>query len=225
MFTIDNDKCWLKNDCNHCDCDKVCMRLVKLNYIYDEALMSLSQRAHRSLVPDKDGTDLEEFKQLSELTKNIVDFVEGGKSLYLHSTNCGNGKTSWALKFINSYFNAIWAKTELTCRGLFINVPTLLMELKSNISQKSNYVAHIKENINDADLVIWDDIATKQASQFDAENLLSMIEMRINNGKANIFTSNLNDKDLHNCLGDRLSSRIVGSTYNIELNGKDKRGI
>ena len=52
-----------------------------------------------------------------------------------------------------------------------------------------------------------------------------MIDGRINAGKANIFSSNLNDTELHDALGDRLSSRICNLGYNIELVGGDKRGV
>ena len=52
-----------------------------------------------------------------------------------------------------------------------------------------------------------------------------MIDSRISAGKSNIFTSNLNDEELHKSLGDRLASRICNLGYNIELYGSDKRGI
>ena len=43
--------------------------------------------------------------------------------------------------------------------------------------------------------------------------------------KSNFFTSNLTDEELHQALGDRLSSRILGTSYNFEFKGYDKRGI
>ena len=102
---------------------------------------------------------------------------------------------------LQTYFNKIWLRTDLRCRALFINVPLFLIKLKENISNKSEYITHIKENIYDCDLVIWDDIGTKSSTVYEGENLLSIIEYRIGNGKANIFTSNLNDKELHEALG------------------------
>ena len=126
---------------------------------------------------------------------------------------------------MQSYFNSIWKTCTLGCHGMFISVPRLLRELKDNITQRSDYVSAVKENMLSADLVIWDDIATRQASAFDAEQLLSLIDSRINAGKSNIFTSNLTDDELQSFVGDRLASRVVGATYNIELRGADKRGI
>lgn len=127
---------------------------------------------------------------------------------------------------VEAYFNKIWLKSDLKCRVLFISVPRFLLELKSNISEKSEYIEHINENILDCDLVIWDDIATKLGTEFELSHLLSIIDTRINNGKSNMYTSNLSGVELNKALGDRLYSRIQNySDYVIELQGKDKRGI
>ena len=68
-------------------------------------------------------------------------------------------------------------------------------------------------------------LGTKNSTVYEGEHLLSIIESRISGGKANIFTSNLNDQELHNSLGDRLASRICNSGLNIEFHGGDKRGL
>lgn len=221
----DNKDCWLKDECNQKDCDTFCMRLFKLDYLYKEALISNQQRKHVALYIDADGTDESVFIKLKNIEENIEDFIAQGKNLYIHSTNTGNGKTSWALRFIQAYFNKTWLKSSLRCKALFINVPRLLLALKENISDKSDYVTHIKSNIITADIIIWDDIATKQTTTFESEHLYSMIEARIAEGKSNIFTSNLTAEEMHNSLGDRLYSRIVNLSQDIELKGADKRGI
>lgn len=217
--------CWLRENCaqKHCDDENGCLILFKLNYLYDQAGVLVKARKKIALYPDNDGTDLEEFKQLSVIQNNILDFVSEGRQLYLHSSQCGNGKTAWSLRLMQTYFNKIWLKTRLTCRGLFISVPQYLIGLKDNITTKSEYIQHIKENILEADLVIWDDIATKVSTPFEAENLFAVIDARINAGKANIFTSNLDSSELQKALGDRLASRICNLDYNIELKGGDKR--
>lgn len=222
---IENKECWLKEDCNQRDCDSFCMRLFKLDFLYKEALISVNQRKHVALRIDADGTDGDAFKQLKNIETNIESFVASGNNLYIHSTVCGNGKSSWALRMVQTYFNKIWLKSSLRCRALFINVPRFLLALKDNISDKSDYVTHIKENFLTCDIIIWDDIATKQTTTFESENLFSMIEARIGEGKSNIFTSNLTEDELHKALGDRLYSRIVNLSQNVELNGADKRGI
>jgi DNA replication protein DnaC len=222
---MDSKDCWLKDNCakKHCDDPNGCLILFKLNYLYEEANIPLKSRKKIALYPDGDNTDLNEFKKLSEIQNTILDFVDNGRSLYLHSAQCGNGKTAWSLRLMQTYFNKIWLKTSLSCRGLFISVPQYLLALKDNITTKSTYVQHVKDNIKTADLVIWDDIATKVSTPFEAENLFAAIDARINAGKANIFTSNLSNQELQKALGDRLASRICNLDYNIELHGGDKR--
>ena len=224
---MDSKDCWLRNNCKqlHCDDEKGCLILYKLDYLYNEANVPLKSRKNIALKTDADGTDLEEFKQLKSIQDSIVDFINDSGQLYIHSKQAGNGKSSWALRLLQTYFNKIWLKTDLKCKALFINVPLFLLKLKENISNKSEYIEHIQKNVYDCDLVIWDDVGTKSATVYEGENLLRMIDFRIGNGKANIFTSNLNDKELHEALGDRLASRICNSGINIEFKGGDKRGI
>jgi len=202
------------------------MKYYKINTLYDLALIPLNKRTHVNLRIDDDGRDEEAFTKLKEIENNIVDFIKSGKSLFLYSPITGNGKTLWTLRMVEAYFNKIWLKSELKCKVLFISVPRFLLELKSNISEKSEYVEHINENVLDCDLVIWDDIATKLGTEFELSHLLSIIDTRINNGKSNMFTSNLSGVELNKALGDRLYSRIQNySDVVIELQGKDKRGI
>lgn len=224
---LDSKDCWLKDSCKqlHCNDKNGCLIQYKLDYLYNEANVPLKLRKNIPLRTDADGTDLAEFRQLKEIQDNIVLFVDGGYQLYIHSKQAGNGKSSWAMRLLQTYFNKIWLRTDLKCRALFINVPLFLLKLKENISNKSSYIEHVKQNIYDCDLVIWDDIGTKNSTVYEGEHLLSIIESRISNGKSNIFTSNLNDKELHEALGDRLASRICNSGYNIEFRGGDKRGL
>ncbi len=217
-------KCYLYDMCNHKDCDKdFCLRKYKMDSLYSAALMTDGQKQHIVLRVDADGTDLAQFKQLADIEQNICKFIEEGKNLYLHSSNCGNGKSSWSLRFIEAYFNKIWARSEAKCRVLFISVPRFLLALKDNITTKSDYVEYIKNNVLYADLVVWDDIAAKMGSEFELTHLLNIIDNRLALGKSNIYTSNLNKQQLYTALGERLTSRIANMSIDIELFGADKR--
>jgi DNA replication protein DnaC len=194
-----------------------------MDSLYTAALMTDSQKQHIALKIDQDGTDLEQFKQLAAIEQDIVKFISEGKNLYLHSANCGNGKSSWSLRLAEAYFNKIWARTEPKCRVLFISVPRFLLALKDDITVKSSYVEYIKNNVLEADLVIWDDIAAKMGSEFELTHLLNIIDNRLALNKSNIYTSNLNRQQLYNALGERLTSRIANMSIDIELFGADKR--
>lgn len=217
-------ECYMASNCNRKDCDKdFCLRKYKMDSLYSAALMTENQKKHITLRVDEDGTDLEQFKQLAAIEQDIINFISSGKNLYLHSANCGNGKSSWSLRLAEAYFNKIWARTEVKCRVLFISVPRFLLALKDAISNKSTYVDYIKDNVLEADLVIWDDIAAKMGSEFELTHLLNIIDNRLALGKSNIYTSNLNRQQLYNALGERLTSRIANMSIDIELFGADKR--
>ena len=218
-------KCWLYDECNHIDCDKFCMRKYKLDFLYDKAGISLQQRKRAKFVLDPEKTDLDAFNRLKTISNDIVNWVDNGYNLYIHSPVTGNGKTLWTLRMVQDYFNAIWAKSPLKCRVLFINVPRFLIEIKENISVKSDYITNIKENCFDCDLIVWDEIGTKGLTQFEHENVLSIVNARIDAGKSNIYTSNLSNDELREAVGERLYSRIVNYSENIIFYGTDKRGI
>lgn len=228
---IFSNECYLSERCKKYKSEKCsmngdfCIKLFKLNYLYDESLLSTSQRKFTPLRIDADGTDKDAFIKLKWIEDNIEKFVSGGENLYLHSHICGNGKTEWSVRMIQSYFNSVWYKCELGCKALFINVPRFLLALKDNISSKNSYVEHIKENILNADIVVWDEVGIKDVTTFEHENLLNMINTRIDYGKSNVYTSNLSPDELRNCLGERLYSRIVNLSTDIELFGSDKRGV
>ena len=216
--------CFLREVCSGKDCNKdFCLRKYKMDSLYSAALMTESQKKHITLRVDEDGTDLEQFKQLASIEQNILTFVNEGRNLYLHSANCGNGKSSWSLRLAEAYFNKIWVRTEVKCRVLFISVPRFLLALKDAISSKNAYVDYIKDNVLEADLVIWDDIAAKMGSEFELTHLLNIIDNRLALGKSNIYTSNLNRQQLYTALGERLTSRIANMSTDIELFGADKR--
>lgn len=219
----ENARCWLVDQCNHKDCDTFCLRRFKLDYLYNQALVSDEQRQRVDLMLDGDLADKAAFDFLKKVESTIVGFVEAGKNLYLWSNMTGNGKTAWSLRLVQAYLNRIWPSSDLQCRVLFINVPKFFLALKDNISEKNDYIAQIKANVLDADLVVWDEVALKTLTQFEMENLLSLINNRLDCGKSNIYTSNISPNDLLNLVGDRLYSRIINMSEVVEFRGADKR--
>lgn len=227
-----SNECFLYDACKkfksgNCSIEspEFCIKLFKLDYLYRESLLSEQQRKYAALRIDADGTDREEFVQLKNIEANIEEFVNTGGSLYIYSSTCGNGKTAWSIRLIQSYFNAIWHKCDLNCKALFINVPRFLLSLKDNITSKNEYIEHIKANILNADLVVWDEIGTKAITNFEHEHLLSLVNSRIDSNKAQIFTSNLAPLALKEAVGERLYSRVVNLSTVLEFKGADKRGL
>lgn len=217
-------ECFLFEECNHKYCDAgFCLRKYKLDGLYEAALIPQALRKHLVLRIDQDDTDLEEFKKLAGIESTILDFVKNGRSLFIHSSNSGNGKTSWALRLIQAYFNEVWPQVDTTCHALYISVPRFLIALKDSISRPSEYIDYIKENILQADIILWDDIAAKTGTDYEINQLLGFIDGRIAAGKANIYTSNQNAAEMYESLGSRLTSRVANMSTDVELHGADKR--
>lgn len=226
MDIIDENKnCPYISRCTHVDCGKFCLKRFKTEYYFDSAFIPKDRRIKQPLRIDSDGRDENAFMRLADIEKNIETFVENGNNLYIYSQNVGNGKTSWALRLANNYINKVWIKKDMEPIVLFISVPRFLLELKANISNKSDYIEHISKYVLNCPLVIWDDIGSKNGTEFEVSHLLSIIDNRINNGKSNIYTSNLNDSELHQLLGDRLYSRVYNYSECINIVGKDKRAL
>ena len=204
--------------------DLFCIRLFKLDQLYKNALLTPAQSLPIKLYVDADGTDKDKYIQLSTIEKNIKSFVTEGKNLYIHSAICGNGKTAWSLKLIQAYLNKIWPESS-GCRALFINVPRFFLALKDSISSQNDYIDHIKANVLEADLVVWDEVGVKALTPYEHEHLLNFINTRLDCGKSNIYTSNLQPAELKEKIGDRLYSRVVNLSEEIVFNGQDKRGI
>lgn len=167
------------------------------------------------------GVDINAFTRLADIKDDIADFVERGDSLFICSKYTGNGKTSWALKLMLKYFDEIWAGNGFRVRGLFVNVPTLLLQLKNFSNPISE---EYKKNLMEADLVIWDEIASTSISNYDYGNLLMFLDYRVFADKANIFTSNaVSKEELEKSIGAKLTSRIWNCSEVIEFKGKDRR--
>lgn len=224
------DNCCVYNSCGKIAKGEVeltdyCIRKFKMNALFDAALMSDKQRRTQPLRYDADGTDREQFVRLNEISQHISQFVKDSRNLYLFSAGCGNGKTSWALRMLQEYVRQNWFRVDLKPLVLFINVPKFFLMLKDNISQKNEYIAHIKECVAECDIVVWDDIGTKMGTEFEVENLLNIINNRIDESKTNIYTSNITPDQLRARVGERLYSRIINMSEVIELKGADKRGV
>lgn len=166
--------------------------------------------------------DKQAFSKLATIRKDIDEFVEQGKNLYICGANPGNGKTSWAIKMLQTYFHYVAEGNLFNVKGLFVSVPDLILKMKDFDSPLSK---DYKENLRNVDLLILDDIAIAGLSQYDYLQLFALIDSRILAGKSMIFTSNnATIKDLKSAVGERLASRIWNNSVVVELKGGDMRG-
>lgn len=216
---LNRSDCWYSNSCSIKDdnCINHCLRYEEMKYLMDNSGIPKVRQLPDELVPTCN-EDLISFRHLAQIKSRIVELVKDGYNLCIVSNNTGNGKTSWAIKIMLKFFNDVWAGNGFRVRGMFVHVPTLLLQLKDFNNPLSK---EYKDNLMNCDLVIWDDIASSGISNYDYAQLLSYIDQRILNKKSNIYTSNIAD-DMNKILGERLTSRINASEV-IRLYGKDER--
>ena len=212
------EDCWYKDVCSM-NCTDSCIRYLEMEYLINESGIPIAYQYPAILTPED--VDYESFCILADIKDNVLDFVNGNGSLYIASAETGNGKTSWATKLMLKYFDEIWAGNGFRIRGLFLHAPTLLAQLKNFANPLSD---EYKRNIMECDLVIWDDIASTELSNYDLSQLLSLIDCRVNNSRCNIYTGNVDTSaTLQKLMGVRLASRIWNRSEVIILKGKDRR--
>lgn len=189
-----------------------------MNYMMEQSGIPKSKQ--RPMILEADNADYNAFCTLADIKDNIDNLVETGFNLYICSAETGNGKTSWAIKILLKYFDCVWAGNGFQCRGYFQHVPTFFNTLKD--FSKSHEA--LKETLETVDLVVWDDIASTRFTDYDSQQLLSVIDARLLEGRSNIYTGNLTSCNaLENALGSRLASRIWNCSTVVKLEGKDRR--
>lgn len=216
-MVLRKEDCWYKNVCTYDYCTN-CIRYSEMKY-----LMENSGLPKKKQVPIKldGGRDKLAFHLLADIKDDIYRFVDRGESLYIYSEYTGNGKTSWAIKLLLKYFDTVWAGNGFRIRGMFVHVPTMLSKLKNF---DDPLLKSYKDNLSNVDLIVWDDIASTKLSDYDIQQLLILIDSRVSEGLANIYTGNLTSHEaLQKAVGDRLASRIWNTSTLIEFKGKDRR--
>jgi len=217
-MVLRKEDCWYKSVCTYEPCTN-CIRYVEMKYLMEHSGLSKKRQKPIKL---NGAYDQKAFKLLDEIRLDIVNFVENGESLYLYSEHTGNGKTSWSIKLLLRYFDQIWAGNGFRQRGYFISVPAFLNQVKNFSDEKARQ--KLIKTLSTVDLVVWDDIASTKLSDYDIQQLLVVVDQRIADGLANIYTGNITSRDkLEIALGDRLASRIWNTSTLIEFKGKDRR--
>lgn len=219
-MVLRKDDCWYKDVCAYDQCVN-CIRYSEMKYLMDNSGLPAKKRHPVQL----DGSrDPKEFKLLADIKNDIVNFVQNGESLYIFSEYTGNGKTSWSIKLLLKYFDSTWAGNGFRVRGYFQHVPTLFNVLKDFSNTNNELKTELKHKLQTVDLVVWDDIASTKISDYDQQQLLTLIDARVSEGLSNIYTGNITSHEaLTKAVGDRLASRIWNLSTLVEFKGKDRR--
>ncbi|WP_345554882.1 ATP-binding protein, partial [Paraliobacillus ryukyuensis] len=132
----------------------------------------------------------------------------------LFSGTYGTGKSHLSV----SITKALMEKGK-TC--VFISFPKLLTKIKDTYNNEGPTEDQLMAAMKNVDLLVIDDIGAEQRTQWTTAKLFEIIDDRA--GKATIYTTNLNSKELSDWVGERNFSRIMENTQPIKLNGNDYR--
>lgn len=214
-----NSNCWYLQVCQD-DCF-MCRTYLEMKWQMDNSGLPVKlQKPIELFINEDNKCDRVAFRRLSSIRKDIVKFVDEGSNLYICGRS-GNGKTSWAIKLLQSYLHHRAPGNYERLQGMFVSVSDLLLKLKDFNNPVSK---QYKDNLEDAPLVVWDDICVTNISKYDYSQIYTFINNRMLAGKSNIFTTNVTDKTiLEEVFGERLVSRIYDSSEIIELKGADMR--
>ena len=164
--------------------------------------------------------DKKKYEYLALVKQNIEDFIKQGCSLYIYSRYPGNGKTSWAIKLLNEHIkNVCESDNNNDLVGLFVNVDELLVSQVKPL-KISQYYLDLCKNV---DLLILDDIGCSKITVLEEQILRTIINTRLLNGKATIYTSTVIDGDLDDNIGPRLANMVLDGSIIVELKNKPQR--
>lgn len=216
-------KCFAEAYCqkDRLECSEVCGGYRVLRALY--RLSRVPVRYQYNLLLKPEPADITAFETLNEFKESVVDHVEAGYGLYIWGKSTGCGKTSWACKIMGHYFRKIAFDTGLENEGLYIYLPTFLEELRSSYDNPDPEFAEVLSMLKQCKFLIIDDIGSERVTEWVRERLVSIINTRVASGLSTIYTSNLSPKELGDALGDRICSRVLGSSRVVEITGADRR--
>lgn len=168
--------------------------------------------------------DVDAYARLNDIRLGIYDWVVGANNLLIYSKYVGNGKTTWSIRMLLTWFSEV-RDLKKAVRGLFINVPLFLLQYKQSIGIPSKEMIELVRRMTYCELVVWDDIGATKFTDFEYSVLLPIIDRRQLAGKSNIFTANGELAELDKRLGPRLASRVIVKSERIEFVDTDVRGL
>jgi DNA replication protein DnaC len=166
--------------------------------------------------------DDDSYNLIMNIMANLNFFVKNGYNLFLYGL-AGGGKTSLAIKIMNSYFSEVSDRSHFDPVGLYINVPKFLIDYKFYMMHPTKEWREYLNAIETCDIVVWDDIYQVVDTKFESTLIYSYINIRIFAKRSNIFTTNA-DPEIIKRLDPRIYSRICSNSDCIKIvDNKDRR--
>jgi DNA replication protein DnaC len=157
------------------------------------------------------------LRHVRRYVEDIDGNLDAGRGLWFFG-DVGTGKTSIAMLVAKA--------AEDAGRSVAIYPLTrLLAEIKGTYDRDSgdSYLALFRR-LSVVDLLQLDDLGTERTTEWVLEQLYSIIDRRYNDQRSIVVTTNLEEPELYEQLGDRIVSRLTEICGDpLVLRGKDRR--
>jgi DNA replication protein DnaC len=176
------------------------------------------------------------YKRMFERPETPRDTI---KNVYLWSREPGTGKTASACALANhwqvTYYLGSLSRGQLPKEDAIYLLDTPELQAQFNMHNRPNatgehaeqaYSRYIKmlNHAKEADLLVMDDIGTRDATKAFMGDLHTLINYRYTKRKPTIFTSNLPMSEMQDVFDSRIYDRVRDLTVEIQFKGASKRG-
>jgi DNA replication protein DnaC len=129
----------------------------------------------------------------------------------------GSGKTGLAVCVLR-------ARLERREAALFWTMPDLFMRIKATYDPaREESENDLIERLGGVPLLVLDDIGTEKPSEWQREKLYQILNRRMNEDLATVFTSNMTPFQLEAHVGERIVERIEFRCLPVEVGGENLR--
>lgn len=164
-------------------------------------------------------------KNVYNLAKKYIDNFDGMLEHnigLLITGSVGTGKTYITASIANELL-------ERDRKVVMLSFTKYLEMIKETFNQNGKTELEILEKINEAELLIIDDLGAENESDWSREKLYSLIDYRYRTNRLMIITTNysawqMKEKFKKSDGVDRVLDRIIESCVFVELKGKSRRG-
>ncbi|MFC2948563.1 ATP-binding protein [Virgibacillus sediminis] len=155
-------------------------------------------------------------QELAQAKQQVAEYIrefDGKKNLLLNGSY-GTGKSHLSVSITKALM-----KQGKEC--LFLSLPKLLTKIKETYNSNDITEDELLKVIQRVDLLVLDDIGAEHHTEWSNTKLFEIFDDR--SGKATIYTTNLNSKELRAQINERNFSRMMENTEIIKMNGRDYR--
>ena len=138
---------------------------------------------------------------------------KAGLGIFL-SGNFGSGKTHLALAILD-------VLASLDVPGVLVKTADLVDALNADQSQVSKRIGAL----GSVSCLVLDDFGASSITDSEQKRLYQIIDARIQAGLPTVFTSNIGRDQVERIFNGRLTSRVVGYTFDIPIEGPDGRMV